>query len=441
MDPEPLVLDAWIERRLPVSIARLLAAVSATGLAHQGPRVGQVMVPAPGSVLAAPGAGPGEQNYFFHWLRDSAVVVRALLVLHRLGSLPAAARARFAEAIAFDGALQRLDGGRAVASEAWPPVLLPHLQGYLRPRGELAAVRRSTLPGEVRFHPDGSLDLMRWSRPQDDGPALRALRTLDMLAGDALPGERDRRRAGRLLAVDLGYCLARLGEPSYDPWEEENGQHFYTRLVQHAALARAASRAAAGGHPRLAKRYAAGADALALALHGFWSPADGFYRSRLPGPGLSPAKSLDSVVLLAVLHAGLSDGPFSVLDPRVEATVDRLQGFFAGYLPVNAGRAPADGVLLGRYAGDTYYDGGAFLPCCFGLAEFHFRRAAAGGGRRDLARGDAVLAFARRFLPADGALPEQLDRVTGAPRSAADLSWSHAAFVTAAAARAAGPHR
>ena len=87
---------------------------------------------------------------------------------------------------------------------------------------------------------------------------------------------RDRRRAGRLLAVDLGYCLARLGEPSYDPWEEENGQHFYTRLVQHAALARAASRAAAGGHPRLAKRYAAGADALALALHGFWSPADGF---------------------------------------------------------------------------------------------------------------------------------------------------------------------
>ena len=70
MDPEPLVLDAWIERRLPVSIARLLAAVSATGLAHQGPRVGQVMVPAPGSVLAAPGAGPGEQNYFFHWLRD-----------------------------------------------------------------------------------------------------------------------------------------------------------------------------------------------------------------------------------------------------------------------------------------------------------------------------------------------------------------------------------
>ncbi len=394
-------------------------------------------------MLAAPGAGQGEPDYFFHWLRDAAVVVRALLVLDRQGRLPAAARARFVEAVGFDGALQRLDGEEAVAAEAWPPALLPHLQGYLRPREELAAVRGAAVAGEVRFHPDGTVDLLRWSRPQDDGPALRALRTLDMLAGDVLKGDRERRRAEDLLKADLCYCLARLAAPSYDPWEEELGHHFYTRLVQHAALARAAVWAAAGGHPRLAKRFAAGAASLATALAGFWSQPDGFYRSRLPGPGLSLAKSLDSIVLLGVLHAGLSDGPFSVLDPRVAATVERLEGFFADYLPVNAGRAPADGVVLGRYAGDTYYDGGAFLPCCFGLAEFHYRRAATGGGdaRGGLARGDAVLAFVRRFLTEDGALPEQLDRVTGGPRSTRDLSWSHAAFVTAAAARAASRHR
>jgi glucoamylase len=41
----------------------------------------------------------------------------------------------------------------------------------------------------------------------------------------------------------------------------------------------------------------------------------------------------------------------------------------------------------------------------------------------------------RRFAPGSGELPEQFDRTTGAPTSCKNLPWSHAAIVTAAAAR------
>lgn len=425
-------LDAWIDRQLAISTERLLAAVSATGLSRPGPRIGQVMRPARGSVLAAPKPVPGkdEPDYFFHWYRDAAVVMDALVALHRQGRLPAAGRGRFVESIAFDWGLRRIDGPAVLAREAWPPTTIPFLQPYVRPRAEVEALHGPAVAADVRCNPDGTLDLLLWSRPQHDGPAMRALTTMRMLDSGALDGERDRRRAGKLLLADLRFCLARHTVPCFDPWEEELGHHFYPRLVQHAALQRGAGWAETAGHPRLAARFAAAAAALAGALAAHWSEADGHYRSRMPGPTVTAAKSLDSVVLLAVLHAGLADGPFSVTDPRVEATVAKLEAFFAANMPANAGRTPGDGLILGRYEDDSYFDGGAFLPCCWALSEYRYRR-----GER--ARGDAVLDFLRGFLPESGLLPEQLDRATGAPRSARDLAWSHAAFVTAAEARAA----
>lgn len=441
-DADAASLDAWIERQLAVSTRRLLASVSATHLSRPGPRLGQVMTPKPGSVLAAPEAipGPDEPDYFFHWFRDAALVMDALVTLRRWGRLPDAAVGRFGESLAFDTGLLRLDGRAIAADGAWPPAMVPWLQPFLRPRDEFAAAHGAAAAAEVRCNPDGTLDLLRWSRPQHDGPALRALTTLRLLDCGALVDTRDRRRADTLLNADLRFCLSRHALPCIGPWEEESGHHFYTRLVQHAALHGGALWAGARGRSRLAARLAGAATALGDALAAHWSPDDGAYLSILPGPGISEIKKLDSVVLLAVLHADRPDGPFSVLDPKVEATVARLEDLFAGLFPVNAGRGPADGLLLGRYRGDVYVGGGAFLPCCFALATFHYRRADRLGAGRDgtaFARGDAVLAFLRRLLPADGRLPEQLDRTTGAPRSAGDLAWSHAAFVTAAAARAA----
>ena len=47
---------------------------------------------------------------------------------------------------------------------------------------EIRALAGDKLLGEPRFNPDGTIDIFRWSRPQYDGPALRALACLHYLA-------------------------------------------------------------------------------------------------------------------------------------------------------------------------------------------------------------------------------------------------------------------
>jgi glucoamylase len=51
---------------------------------------------------------------------------------------------------------------------------------------------------------------------------------------------------------------------------------------------------------------------------------------------------------------------------------------------------------------------------------------------------DGFLAIVARHTPTDGGLAEQFDKASGAPASAADLSWSYAAVLTAFRARKGG---
>ena len=154
-------------------------------------------------------------------------------------------------------------------------------------------------------------------------------------------------------------------------------------------------------------------------------------RSRLP----EDQKALDFAVILGVLHAGLKSGPHSVQDPHVRATFRKLEALFAQEYALNQGRE--SGFVLGRYKGDTYVSGGAYYFSTFGAAEYYYRLAAAVPSQAHdlIAKGDAILARTREFIPASGDLSEQLDQTTGAQTSAPDMSWSYACFITAWAAR------
>jgi glucoamylase len=87
-----------------------------------------------------------------------------------------------------------------------------------------------------------------------------------------------------------------------------------------------------------------------------------------------------------------------------------------------------DAPAMGRYAGDTYYAGGAYYFSTFAAAEFCYRAG-------DRVRGDGFLETVRRFAPVDGVLSEQFDQNSGAQASAKDLAWSHAAFLTCISSR------
>ena len=399
-----IALDAWIEARRSDAIAGLLRCISSQ---QTKMRTGfkQTIVPLRGSVVASAviASYDPDPDYFFHWYRDSALIMDALrLVRHEVDQ----ARQLLADFVSFSLDLAMLDGRDVPAG--WQTRAEPDFQRFLR--GDIAHAHGDAIPAETRVNPDGTLDITDWPRPQHDGPALRAL-TL-MRWGIESGAEK------RLLTGDLRFLLAHARNPCFDIWEEEMGHHYYTMQVCETAL-RMGGDWLLPHDPDLATRCLAEAQVLAHALGNFWSPGHGFIRSRELPQGRS-AKELDIAVILAANHAAAPP------DAHLTATLDRLADLFRGSYVIN--RGVTDGPAMGRYAGDTYYSGGAYYFATFGAAEYCYRAG-------DRGRGDAFLETARRFAPDDGLLPEQFDQNSGAPASARDLGWSHAAFLSCVAAR------
>lgn len=425
-------LDRWIAGERAVAASQLLAAVSATELVKERPGFHQSIRPSKGAILASPviASYDPDPDYFFHWLRDGAVVADAMRLLAEEGD--AGARARYDDYLAFSLKCCDLSGKALLAEHGDPGARCDDFwRQYVRPADEIAALEGDAVLAEPRYNPDATLDILKWTRPQHDGPAMRALANLRWRLPLSPESEATRRA---LILRDLDFTLRRWSMPSVDIWEEDSGFHFYTRLVQREALAAGADFARAHGEGARADAYANAAAALEAALPAFMS-AEGFYRSRLAGPETVESKALDGAVLLAVIHAGRDSGLYSPLDPAVMAVADRLEALFAQEYPINRDRALGEGVLLGRYTGDTYYSGGPYLFTTFAHAELRYARAAALGDGHEFARGEAIMASVRRYTPASGELAEQVDKETGGPSSARRLTWSYAGFLTAERAR------
>ncbi|HZP12192.1 MAG TPA: glycoside hydrolase family 15 protein [Nevskiaceae bacterium] len=389
-------LDAWLDRELTHAASAMQRSISATGIVKERPGFGQTIRAAKGSVVASPvlGAYDPEPDYFFHWFRDSAVVMDALRMLFEMRIVGFEALATLGEFIRFSLSLEQ----RRIT----PAKATPDFQKYLRDDAALARVTASNVAGETRVNPDGTLDISKWARPQHDGPALRALTLMRWQRAATLDAGIDAELA-QLLRSDLAYTREHWREPSFDLWEEESGRHYYTLRVAAAALEASGDRTGASEILREL-------DAL---------PED-----------------LDIAMILGVIHSG-GDGPsHTVNDPRMHAVLDQLDAAFIKAYPINQQRPAGRGPALGRYVGDVYFDGGAWYVATLAAAEFCFRAAkGAKNARSWIERGNAYLETVRAFTPASGDLSEQFDQVTGAQKSAKHLAWSYAAFVSCMAAR------
>jgi glucoamylase len=463
-----VTLAEWMDRQYRLSAAAMVQSISAIHLVKERPGFGQIIRPAKGSVLASPviAAYDPDPDYFFHWLRDSAVVIDAVRTLIENGAADPDLRECVKDFIRFSLALGDLDGRALVASGAVGRAADPKFQQYMRPGHELSEAFGDRISGETRFNPDGTLDVTKWARPQHDGPALRALAMLRFWPMPVLDDDETRDAAQRLIEADLAFTHHHRRDPSFDIWEEESGHHYYTRLVQQAALADGAQWLEEMGEPQRARAYQAASREIADHLDGHWDDAKGFYLSRIGVAAGSSEKELDIAVILAVIHARRQDGRHSVFDPKAQATLARLEHLFAEAYPINRALPGDRGAAMGRYAGDVYYSGGAYYLSTLAAAEFCFRLAGAlarraksgdlspgdlssikalvgagqeldGAGAFDalLKHGDSFMATVRGYTPASGELSEQFDRATGQQTSAKKLAWSHAAFITAVAAR------
>jgi glucoamylase len=433
-------LDSWVEGQYRHSAAAMLRSIAAD-IVKPRPGFAQTIKPRKGSVVASPvlGAYDPEPDYFFHWYRDSAVVIDALRVLFEDSSVECHALERFADFVQFSLSLRALDGRSLSSSPSWREPIAPDFRQFVRTDEDLAAVHGEAVAGETRVNPDGTLDISKWPRPQNDGPSMRAL-TLLRWRRHARFDERLTHDLETLLRADLEYTRRHWRESCFDIWEEEKGLHYYTLRVAAAALDAGAGWYEHQGEDPHANGCRADAAEILRILDGYWREDLQFYRSRVLDGGAASSKELDISVIFAALHAG-GGGAHSVKDPRVHTTLAKLESLFEREYAINHQRetkAPA----MGRYAGDVYYSGGAYYFSTLAAAELCFRAAAGAPAPAKpplFERGDAFLETVRAFTPPSGDMSEQFDQRTGAQRSARHLAWSYAAFISCAEARRGHP--
>ncbi len=460
-------LDDWMARQYRHCAELMPRAISATGLVKHRPHYGQTVRAAPGSVLACADLAENP-DFFFHWLRDSAVVIDALRHLIEDGTLRDQGLRLFGEFVEFSLNLSRLDGRARPGDEEERAGVQPAYVKNLRTREEMAEIYGDRALGEARLGADGRLDILRWQRPQNDGPALRALATMRYWRNEDLRPHLPLKPLRALIESDLDFTREYWPEPCYDLWEERWGRHYHTQIVQFAALSDGAEWARSLGDGRRAESFAHAAQQAARGLDRYFDVESGVYLTPLPDSGLDSAATmrLDFAVLLGLVQAGRRSGPHSPADPKALATLRRLEDLFDRIYPINRDRPAECGTAQGRYEGDIYFTGGAFYFSTLGAAEFYYRAAAtvasgedialspehreilgeilgetpglqigAGLARALIARGDAVMATVRRFAPESGVLAEQFSQIDGAPVSAQSLAWSYASFITAFACR------
>ena len=411
-------------------------------IVKERPGFGQVIRPLRGSIVASPvpGAYDPAPDYFFHWYRDSALVVDALRLLAVDGDSGIDARGRLGRLRGLQPRLQRARGAvlpRRALARARSRRISRNLRG--RCGAHVAARRRGRRrhPRQSRRHA-GHLPLAaaaaRRARP------ARARRAA--LAGCGRLGCRSGGVRRRAAALRPRFVRRHWREPCYDIWEEQLGRHYYTLRLAPPRWT-AARIGLSGTTPGRRRRAAAGPRAAALAadsahargprafgwrpsdttVRGYWPPAAPAQGARFRGDSRRDTR------------AGRRRPAHAVRDPRMHATLARLEELFDASYPINRARGPAAGPAMGRYADDGIIRAARIIfrrwapPNSFSRQRRRRGRRAPHRARRHLPR------TVRAFTPQDGGLSEQFDQNTGEPRSARHLAWSYAAFISCVAAR------
>jgi len=368
-----------------------------------------------GAVVAA--TSTERPNYGYHWIRDAAITMNTVL------SLPV-----------FDGQENLM----------WDYVYFSRRNQLTdNPSGKFNAGGL----GEPKFNLDGSAYMESWGRPQNDGPALRAI-TLTRFAMQLLQQHRDlevkkylfepKLPASTVIKADLEYVSHHWMESSFDAWEEVNGHHFFHLMVTRRALLDGAVLADLLKDPQASIWYREQAKAIESAIPRFWNASKGYIVStvsRKTNDAYAKESGLDTTVILGILYGHRGDGYMELKNEKVLATAKVLVNTFKNLYSINEDSDSNLAPALGRYPEDTYDgyrtdgEGNPWFLITAAFADYAYRIG-------NLKMGDAFLNRVKKHTAASGALSEQINRKNGYMQGAENLTWSYAAFLDAVRSRA-----
>jgi glucoamylase len=369
-----------------------------------------------GAVVASPSQGnqPGEPNYYYDWVRDTSLTMKTLIQV-----------------------MMNPSTAESLRKQIHQKVLL-----WIQFELNRQTVQTLTGLGEPRFYVNGQSNHEPWGRPQNDGPALRALTAMEyaraLIAAGRFQEVSDRLYraelpARTLIKRDLEYVAHHWRDSSFDLWEEVRGYHFYTLTAQKMALVHGAAIANLMNDPQAAQFYQAQASAIQNLLGQFVVQNKIKVTLDSPHQGMAHKSNPDDVaVLLSAIQTYDQQG-FHVPTGALHQTVLSLVNAFEYLYEINKVKTDFNGARLGTAVGrypEDVYDGAGFsggnpwFLATLGLAEYYCRI-----GWKDQAQNQF-----RRVLHHRGnsnALAEQFDRKTGYQRGARQLTWSHTAFISA----------
>lgn len=363
----------------------------------------------PGMIVASPSRS--NPDYYFDWVRDTALTMRAMIDYYELKKDPRVKKLIFTW----------------IDAEAYRQNL-PTLSGL----------------GEPKYNIDGSGFTGPWGRPQNDGPALRAIAMIKFARILLKEGEHDyviRKLysgvipADSVIKKDLEYTAHHWREPGFDLWEEEKGMHFYTLMAQHTALQEGALLAKELRDGGAAQFYSTQSRNIASRLRSEYIDSQvGIAASRHRQKGLwYKTSNLDVAPLLALIHNHPYQRVFNLNEPAVKKYVQVLTSKFGEIYSINKA-FPELGVGIGRYPEDRYDGygsegrGNPWFLATLGLGEYY---CLASNARRTNTQTEKQ--FARALFHSDrrGQMSEQFNQDTGNMQGAHNLTWSYNAFMTA----------
>ncbi|KAJ4254924.1 hypothetical protein NW762_009722 [Fusarium torreyae] len=432
-------VDSFIKSESSVAIEQLLCNIGSDGCHAKNV--------ASGVVIASPDTH--DPDYFYTWTRDAALVFKYVVD-------------RFVNQ--YDAGLQK-HIQEYIASQA-------KLQGVSNPSGSLSD---GSGLGEAKFHVDLSAFTDGWGRPQRDGPALRATAIITyanwLIANGYTSTASD--IVWPVVRNDLNYVAQYWNQAGFDLWEEVKGSSFFTTASQYRALIEGAALAKKLG--KSGDAYTSVAPQVLCFLQTYWVSSGKYVDSNINVNDGRTGKDANSI--LTSIHnfdpaLACDAATFQPCSDKALANHKAVTDSFRSW-NINKGISQGSAVAVGRYVEDVYYNGNPWYLATLAAAEQLYDAVYIWKQKGSITVSDTSLSFFKdlvssvstgtytsdsatfksitdavskyadgyvsivaKYVGTNGALSEQFDKNDGHPLSATDLTWSYAAFLTAADRRA-----
>lgn len=278
-----------------------------------------------GMIIASPSNDP---PYKFHWIRDSALVMRVFIDLY---------------------------------VRTQENTYLLKLIDYVENESQIQNLDTLTHLGEPKIRIDRTPYNEPWGRPQNDGPALRGI---NMIKIYNLLKENYKIVSDGILQIikkDLIYIINNYDKPCFDLWEEYFGWHFYTRIVQLKFLKDCLDLESKLEVKNVKETYNKLLNNLKHHIQ-----IDHIISSYDVDGKVS--KIDDASILLGLSHIEYDSEIMKLFDLKIFLNnCDSLLSYFRNKYDRN------DLNMIGRYKNDEYYDGQLWIICTLGLLQYYLK--------------------------------------------------------------------